>query len=100
MTIQLFLTLLVFLSLIDGLFTQALKKFFENTKSCPSANLMAFLSAIVIGGGGSIGAYIFLTIPFTLINCTAIVAMIFAVWIGSMIGYDKIIQLIEQINNK
>ena len=38
-----------------------------------------------------------LGIPWTVNNIICLVIMIVAVWIGSMIGYDKIIQLLKQI---
>lgn len=97
MTIQFFIILLVALCAVSSLLTEAIKRFYENRKENPSANLIAGINAIVIGGFGSVMAYIWFNIPFTVSNIVAIIAMIFLVWIGSMVGYDKVIQLIKQI---
>lgn len=98
MSIELFLILLIILSSISGLLTEAIKKWFENKKNNPSANLIAVIDGGVVGGLGTAAAYVWLSIPFTLPTILAIVAMMFAVGVGSMIGYDKIIQLVKQIN--
>ena len=100
MTIQLFITLLVALCAVSGLLTEAIKKWFENKQKNPSANLIAVIDALVVGGGGMVAAYTWLSIPFVLPNIITIAAMIFLVAIGSMVGYDKVIQLITQISSK
>lgn len=100
MTTNMFIILLIAFAAISTLLTEAIKKFFENKKANPSANLIALIDAIVVGGAGSVGSYIWLGIPFTAANIVAIIAMVFCVWIGSMIGYDKIIQLVKQLVNK
>lgn len=100
MTINTFSILLVIFASLSILLTEAIKKFFENKKTNASSNLIALIDAFVIGGGGSVAAYIWLGIPFTLSNVIAIIAMAFCIWIGSMVGYDKIIQLVKQIVEK
>lgn len=44
-------------------------------------------------------AYISLGIAFTPPNIVCMVLMAVAVWVGSMVGYDKVIQMIEQVKN-
>ncbi len=100
MSIQLFATLLIILCAISTLLTEAIKRWLENMKKNPSANLIAIIDAVVVGGGGLTAAYIWLGIAFTLPNILAIVVMIFAVGIGSMIGYDKVIQLVSQLKGE
>lgn len=100
MTVQLFSILLIILCAISALLTEAIKKWFENIKKNPSANLIAIIDAVIVGGGGMAAAYIWLNIPFTLPNILSIVTMIFAVGIGSMVGYDKVIQLVTQIKGE
>jgi len=100
MSIQLFLTLFIILSAISALFTQTLKEMCKDDIVKPSTNLFAIINAAVVGGGGLAAAYVWLEIPFTFPNILSIVAMIFAVWIGSMVGYDKVTQLITQIKGE
>lgn len=40
-----------------------------------------------------------ITIPFTPPNIVCMVLMAVAVWVGAMLGYDKVIQMIDQIKN-
>lgn len=98
MTIQLFGILLVTLCAVSALLTEAIKKWFENKEKNPSANLIAIIDAVVVGIGGMTAAYVWLGVAFTLQNILAIAAMTFLIAIGSMIGYDKVIQLLKQLN--
>lgn len=100
MTLNLFIILLVALCAISTLLTEAIKQFLINKGENPSANLIALIDAVVVGAGGTIVAYIFMNISFTLSNIFAIICMTIAIWIGSMIGYDKVIQLLEQLKTK
>ena len=100
MTIQLFITLLIALCAVSGLLTEAIKKWFENKQKNPSANFIAVIDGLVVGGGGMVAAYIWLGIAFTPASITAIVAMALGIALGSMVGYDKVIQLLEQIKFK
>lgn len=97
MTITLFITLLVVLAVAVSLLTEAVKKFFENTNFTYSSNLVVLILSIVVGIFGTAMAYIPLGIAFTPPNIVCMVLMAVAVWVGSMLGYDKVIQMVEQI---
>lgn len=97
MTAQLFLMLFVIFASVSVILTEALKK---ATKETLANNILALIVALVVGGGGSVVAYIFMGIAFTTSSIIAIVLMVIAVWMGAMVGYDKIKQLIEQILGK
>lgn len=100
MTVTLFISILTFGSLICSLITEAIKKFFQNTGKEPSANIIALIDAIVVGGLGTAIEYMLLDIPWTINNIICLLLMIVAVWIGAMVGYDKVIQTIEQLIRK
>lgn len=93
MSIELFMSLLTICTAISPLLTQALKKAF---KELPS-NIVALAGAIIVGAGGTISSYILMDIPFNAKNIICIILMSFCVWLGSMVGYDKIMQTIAQI---
>lgn len=95
--LQLFIMLYVAFSAISVLLTEALKK---ATHETIANNILALIVALVVGGGGSVIAYIFLGVAFTVTSILLIVVMVIAVWMGAMIGYDKVKQLISQILNK
>lgn len=93
MTLTFFLFLLFLGATAASLFTEALKKVFWNV----SSNVLALISSAVVGVGGTIIAYILMDIPLDSKNIACIILMAFCIWIGSMVGYDKVIQTIEQL---
>lgn len=99
MTITLFMTLLVVLAVAVSLLTEAVKKSFEGSKFNYSSNMVVLILSIVVGIGGTAMAYVSLGIPFTPPNIICLVLMAVAVWVGSMLGYDKVLQMIEQFKN-
>ena len=97
MTISLFLTLIVTLATAVSLLTEAVKESFEGTKIKYSSNVVVLIVSVIVGIGGTALTYMFLGIPFTTLNIICMVLMAVVVWIGSMLGYDKVLQMIEQI---
>lgn len=99
MTITLFVSILTIGAAVTGLLTEAIKKFYANAGKNYSANVVAFVNAIVIGCGGTAVTYMLLNMPWTVNNIICMIIMGVCVWIGSMIGYDKIIQIVKQLQN-
>lgn len=99
MTLTLFMALLVILAVAVSLFTEAVKKFLDNMKVKYSSNVVVLIISIIVGIGGTALMYIFLGIAFTPPNILCMVLMAVAVWVGAMVGYDKVLQLIEQVHN-
>ena len=100
MTVTLFVSILTIGAAASGLLTEAIKKWYANAEKKYSANVIALVDAIVIGCGGTSVTYMLLGVPWTINNVICMILMGICVWIGSMIGYDKIIQLIKQLSNK
>lgn len=84
-------------SVAASLLTEAIKKFYDNNGKTFSPNAGALVSAIVVGCCGTIISYILMDIPFTLKTIACLILMIFSIWVGAMVGYDKVRQLIDQI---
>lgn len=97
MTVTLFVTILTIGAMLSGLLTEAIKKAYSNEKKDYSANVIALINAVVVGGGGTAVTYMLLNVPWEVNNIICMALMVVCVWIGSMVGYDKIIQLIKQI---
>lgn len=98
MTITLFMALLVILAVVTSLVTEAVKKFLDTFIYVDYAsNVVVLFVAMLVGIIGTAAAYVLLGISFTLANVICIGLMAVAIWIGAMVGYDKVIQLIEQI---
>lgn len=99
MTSTLFMALLIVMALAVSLLTEAVKKFFEGSEITYSSNMVVLIVSIIVGVGGTALAYVFLDIAFTPPNIVCMVLMAVAVWVGAMLGYDKVLQMIEQLKN-
>ena len=99
MTVTLFISIFTVGAAISGLLTEAVKKAYQNAEKEYSANIIALIDAAVVGGLGTACAYMLLGIPWTVNNIICLALMVVVVWMGSMIGYDKIVQLLKQIGD-
>lgn len=99
MTVTLFISLLTFGSVLCGLITEAIKTAYKNAEKEYSANVIALVDALIVGGVGTATAYMLLGIPWTVNNIICLVLMIVVIWLGAMVGFDKVIQTISQIGN-
>ena len=100
MSVTIFITLATICCAASGLLTEAIKMWYQNAAKEYSANLIALINAFIVGCGGTAVSYVLLGIPFTLPNILCLVLMTAVVWMGSMVGYDKVMQLITQIAKK
>ena len=96
MSISLFVSIFVAGGLVTMLLTQSIKQFYYNRGSQASPNVIALINAVVVGGLGTAFAYMLLGIPWTVNNILCLIAMIILVWMGSMLGYSKILETIQQ----
>lgn len=97
MTIELFLILLSAFAIVTSLFTEGIKHILDSLKVNYASNVVVLIVSIIVGGVGTVLFYLFNDIAWTTINIISIFLMCAANWLGSMIGYDKIMQAIEQI---
>lgn len=93
MTVTLFIFLFTIGSMVSSLLTEALKKAFTYM----STNIIALVDAVVVGCLGTLSAYVLMGVEWSLSNIVCLVLMAFCIWIGSMVGYDKVLQTISQI---
>lgn len=98
MTVTLFITILTLGSTVSGLITEAIKTAYAGANKPYSANAIALIDAIVVGIGGTAISYSFIGIDWTGNNILCMVLMGLAVWVSSMIGYDKVVQLLQQLS--
>ena len=97
MTLTLFMALLVVFAVAVSLMTEAVKKLLDNAEVKYSANVVVLIVALVVGIAGTSLAYVVLGIALTPINIVYTILMAVAIWVGSMVGYDKVIQMIGQL---
>ena len=96
MSVTLFVSIFVGGGLITMLLTQSIKQYYYNKGSEASPNLIALINAIVVGGGGTAFVYMLLHLSWTVNNILCLIAMAFMVWMGSMLGYSKILETFQQ----
>lgn len=96
MKLEIFLLILLIVSTLTGLFTEAIKKWLQERNKNYYANALAGYVAValsvVVGA-----AYIILT--QTVLNAQMavyLIALVFLSWLSAMIGYDKVVQAISQ----
>ncbi len=94
MTVQMFLALLAGFSVLTSLIVEAIKKVAVH---CTAYDIVALITAIIVGGGGTCIYYKLTEIPFTTNNIIYAVLMGLASALVAMVGYDKVVQAIEQL---
>lgn len=100
MEATLFLTLFTIFSTMTGICTECCKKILDDINIVYSTNILALIVASIVGSVGTCIYYIMYSIPFNLVNIIFIVLMAISNAFGAMVGYDKIIQTIEQLKTK
>lgn len=99
MTINLFMTLIVVLAVVVSLLTEAIKKLLDSLEVHYSSNVLVLIVSVVVGICSTALTYLFLYIPFTPPNIVCMILMAVVVWVGAMLGYDKVLQMVEQVKN-
>ena len=99
MTLEIFLFLLLAISILTGLVTEAIKLMLELHEKTFSSNVIAGATAVILSVGID-AAYIILT--EATINAKLavyLIALMMLSWLTAMLGYDKVAQTILQIVN-
>lgn len=99
MTVIMFLMLLSAFSVLTSLIVEGIKKL-ASDKANLSYNLIALITALIVGGVGT-GIYYQLNgIPFTTNNIIYMVLMGLASGLCAEVGFDKVRQMVEQLTGK
>lgn len=97
MTVETFMSLLAFFSVVTGLVVEASKKVLaENI----SYNVYALIVALFVGALGMSAYYYINDIIITMKDCVFIVLMGISNGLCAMLGYDKVIQALNQRKDK
>lgn len=98
MTTNIFIMLLTIYSIATGLVVEAIKKLLDEANKTYAPNLLAFVVAILIGTIGTVLFYQLSSIAFTTNNIICAILLGCMSGIGAMVGFDKVKQLIGQLN--
>jgi undecaprenyl pyrophosphate phosphatase UppP len=91
-----FLFLLSFFATLTGLVVEAIKKIMKD-KDNRSDNLIALVTALIIGFIGTLLYYYFNNVTFEMKHLVFAILMGFASGLVAMNGYDKVKAMIEQL---
>lgn len=97
MNIENFICLLAILATVTSLITEGVKKTLTALNAKYASNIVVLLVSIFVGGVGTLLFYIWKGYDMNINSAIWILLMTVANWLGSMIGYDKVIQTITQI---
>jgi len=88
---------LVAVALFTSLTTEAIKKILDEKQVKYSANILAAVVAVVLTVAASIGYIIYASISVTPQVVVCVIAMVFLAFLCATVGYDKVVQAIEQL---
>ena len=100
MTLTIFIILITSFSVITSLMTQGIKQFLDGLKVSYVSNIVVLIVALLVGIIGTAIYYESNSIAFTVINIIYMFVMGIANWMGAMLGYDKIKEIVAQIGTK
>lgn len=98
MSMQVFLMLLLAVSILTSLTVEALKKFIGD-KFHYSSNVLAGITAVVLSTIVGIFYCVMANVAFNSHIVIILIALVFLSWLCAMVGYDKVIQAIAQIKS-
>ena len=96
MNFEMFLLLLMIVSVLTGLVTEGIKKLLDEAKKPYRSNLLAGVVAIVLSIAVDTGYMILTETAMNEKMAVILIALVLLSWLCSMVGYDKVIQAISQ----
>lgn len=100
MNLELFLLGLMIVSIFTGLFTEAIKKALDEFKKTYHSNFLAGIVAVALSTLVGVGYMIATETQITDKMMVYLIALVLLSWLSAMVGYDKVLQAIEQFRRK
>ena len=97
MGLEIFLLLLLIVSIFTGLFTEGIKKLLEESKKTYKANFLAGGVAVVLSVLVGSGYIVLMDAQINSKMAVYLISLILLSWLSAMVGYDKVIQSLGQI---
>lgn len=97
MSVDMFLFLMLAVSVLTGLFTEAIKKILDGVGTKYSTNILTGAVSVVIAVVIDAGYVIMTDTMLTDKMAVMLIALILLSWLCAMVGYDKAMQAITQI---
>lgn len=99
MWFDVFIALLMAISVFTGLFTEAIKKFLQERGKKYYPNALAGYVSIALSVVTGIGYMIVIGASINSKMAVCLISLMLLSWLGSMVGYDKVIQTITQLKD-
>lgn len=99
MGFDVFIALLMAISVFTGLFTEAIKKFLQERGNKYYPNALAGYVSIALSVITGIGYMIVIGASINAKMAICLISLMLLSWLGSMVGYDKVIQTITQLKD-
>lgn len=100
MTLHIFSLLLLGVSLLTSLCTEAIKKILQERNKKYYSNTLAGIVSVVLSAAAMYGYTVLEGIQFDEKMAVYLIALMFLSWLVAMNGYDKVIQTISQLRSK
>lgn len=100
MNFETFLLLLMIVSIFTGLFTEAIKKALDEFGKTYHSNFLAGIVAVVLSTMVGAGYMISIETQINEKMAVYLIALMLLSWLSAMVGYDKVLQAIEQFRQK
>lgn len=100
MTLEIFLTGLLLVSVLTGLVTEAIKRICEEQNKKYYSNTLAGIVAVALAVLVDIGYTVLNNMVVDMAWAVYLIALIGLSWLCAMVGYDKVIQALTQIRSK
>ncbi len=99
MSLETILLMLLIVSALTGLLTEAFKKLFNEYGIPYHANMLAGCCALVLSVAIGIGYAILIGVAINAQYAVWLIALVFLSWLSAMVGYDKVVQTITQLKS-
>lgn len=100
MSLETFLLMMLVVSVLAGLFTEAIKKLLDEHKKTYYSNLLAGGVSAVLAVLVDVGYIIMTEAEINSKMAVILIALVLLSWLCAMVGYDKVIQAITQFKTK
>lgn len=100
MTFEAFITLIIVIAILVGTVTEGIKRLLQAKEISYCPNILAGYVAIVLSAFIGGGYFVWIEMVLNAKMVVFLIALALASWLGAMVGYDKVVQLIKQIHQK
>lgn len=96
MNLEMFLLMLLIVSVLTGLFTEAIKNWLKERNKSYYPNALAGWISVILSVLVGVGYIVMTEAMINARMAVYLIALVLLSWLSAMVGYDKVIQAISQ----